>query len=175
VPAHSDKADVRRAAVGDHDAFERLYRDHVGRVYSLALRMAGPEHAEDLVQEVFLRAWTKLDTFRGESHFGTWLHRLAVNHIIRRRSTWTKREAMRVPWMGVLGGLVAPKRRAPAEAIDLERALERLPSRARQVFVLYDVEGWSHEEVADELGITVGTSKSQLHRARMLMREELNR
>jgi RNA polymerase sigma-70 factor (ECF subfamily) len=161
--------------VGDHDAFERLYRDHVARVYSLAVRMAGADQAEDLVQEVFLRAWTKLDTFRGESHFGTWLYRLAVNHILRRRSTWSRREAKRVPWVGVLGGLVAPRRRAPAEAIDLERALERLPARARQVFVLYDVEGWTHEEVAAELGITVGTSKSQLHRARMLMREELNR
>ena len=175
MPAHSEKVDVRRAAVGDHDAFERLYHDHVGRVYSLAVRMTDREQAEDLVQEIFLRAWTKLDTFRGESHFGTWLHRLAVNHIIRRRSVRSRREARRVPWAGVLGGLVAPRKRASAEALDLERALERLPERARQVFVLYDVEGWSHEEVADELGITVGTSKSQLHRARMLMREELNR
>ncbi len=175
MPAQTEKADVRRAAVGDHDAFERLYRAHVGRVYSLALRMTGPELAEDLVQEIFVRAWSKLDTFRGDSHFGTWLHRLAVNHILRRRSTWSRREARRVPWTGVLGGLVAPRRRSSAEALDLERALERLPERARRVFVLYDVEGWSHEEVAGELGITVGTSKSQLHRARMLMREELNR
>jgi RNA polymerase sigma-70 factor (ECF subfamily) len=161
--------------VGDHQAFERLYRDHVGRVYSLAVRMAGVEEAEDLVQEVFVRAWSKLDTFRGDAHFATWLHRLAVNHILGRRSTWRRREAHRVPWAGVWGRLVAPRKRASAEALDLERALGRLPTRARHVFVLYDVEGWSHEDIATELGVTVGTSKSQLHRARMLMREELNR
>jgi RNA polymerase sigma-70 factor (ECF subfamily) len=175
VRAQSEKADVRRAAVGDHDAFERLYRDHVGRVYSLAVRMSGQEDAEDLVQEVFLRAWSKLDTFRGEAHFGTWLYRLAVNHILRRRSTRQRREERRVPWAGVVDGVAAPRKRASAEALDLERALERLPARAREVFVLFDVEGWSHEDVADALGVTVGTSKSQLHRARMLMREELNR
>jgi RNA polymerase sigma-70 factor (ECF subfamily) len=175
VAAHSQAADARRAAVGDHDAFERLYNDHVGRVYSLALRMAGPEDADDLVQEVFIRAWRKLDTFRGDAHFGTWLHRLAVNHILGRRATWRRRDAHRVPWAGVWGRLVAPKRRASAEALDLERALRRLPTRARHVFVLYDVEGWTHEDIADALGVSVGTSKSQLHRARMLMREELNR
>lgn len=175
MTAQIETADVRRAALGDHDAFERLYRAHVGRVYSLAVRMVGREQADDLVQEIFLRAWSKLGTFRGEAHFGTWLHRLAVNHILRRRSTWRRREALRVPSAGVLDRAVAPRKRASAEALDLERALERLPDRARQVFVLYDVEGWSHEDVADALGVTVGTSKSQLHRARMLMREELNR
>ena len=175
MAAHSERADVRRAATGDHEAFERLYRDHVGRVYSLAVRMAGVEDAEDLVQEVFLRAWSKLGTFRGEAHFGTWLHRLAVNHILRRRATRCRREARRVPWEDVFSRLVAPRARASAEALDLERALERLPARARHVFVLYDVEGWSHEDVANALGVSVGTSKSQLHRARMLMRKELSR
>jgi RNA polymerase sigma-70 factor (ECF subfamily) len=175
VTAQTEKADVRRAALGDHDAFERLYRSHVGRVYSLAVRMTGPEQAEDLVQEIFLRAWSKLDTFRGEAHFGTWLYRLGVNHIIRRRSTWKRRESVRASWTGVLDTVAAPRKRASAEALDLERALERLPDRARQVFLLYDVEGWSHQDVARALGVTVGTSKSQLHRARMLMREELNR
>jgi len=175
VPAHTESVDVERAAVGDHGAFERLYRGHVGRVYSLAVRMAGAHEADDLVQEIFIRAWSKLGTFRGEAQFGTWLHRLAVNHILRRRATWTRREEGRVPWEGVFARLVAPRRRSPADVVDLERALERLPSRARHVFVLYDVEGWSHDEVADALGITVGTSKSQLHRARMLMRKELSR
>jgi RNA polymerase sigma-70 factor, ECF subfamily len=175
VPAHFESADVQRAAVGDHDAFERLYRGHVGHVYALALRMAGADEAEDLVQEVFIRAWSKLGTFKGEARFGTWLHRLAVNHILSRRAVSRKREARRVPWEGVLGRLVAPKKRASGAALDLEQALERLPTRARQVFVLYDVEGWPHEEVAEALGVSVGTSKSQLHRARMLLREELNR
>lgn len=175
MAAPSERADARLAAVGDQEAFERLYRDHVGRVYSLAVRMTGPEEAEDLVQEVFIRAWRKLGTFRGEAHFGTWLHRLAVNHILGRRAVWRRRDAFRVPWAGVWGRLVAPRKRASAEALDLERALRRLPTRARHVFVLYDVEGWTHEDVAEALGISVGTSKSQLHRARMLMREELNR
>lgn len=175
MPTHSERVDVQRAAVGDHSAFERLYRDHVGRVYSLAVRMAGVEEADDLVQEVFIRAWSKLGTFRGDSRFGTWLHRLAVNHILRRRALWVRREQRRVPWEGVLHRLVAPRKRVSSAALDLDRALERLPERARHVFVLYDVEGWSHDEVADALGVTVGTSKSQLHRARMLMRKELNR
>lgn len=175
VPAHSESADVQRAAGGDHSAFERLYRRHVGHVYALALRMVGAEEAEDLVQEVFIRAWSKLRLFKGESRFGTWLHRLAVNHILSRRSFWRKRDARRVPWAGVVERLVAPRKRVSAAALDLEQALERLPTRARQVFVLYDVEGWPHDEVAEALGITVGTSKSQLHRARMLLREELSR
>jgi RNA polymerase sigma-70 factor (ECF subfamily) len=175
VPAHSERVDVERAAVGDHGAFERLYRNHVGRIYSLAVRMTTADEAEDLVQEVFIRAWSKLGTFRGDAKFATWLHRLAVNHILRRRATWAKREARRVPWEGVVSRLVAPRKRESAAALDLDRALDRLPDRARQVFVLYDVEGWSHDEVADALGVSVGTSKSQLHRARMLMRKELNR
>jgi RNA polymerase sigma-70 factor (ECF subfamily) len=175
VPAYSERVDVERAAVGDHGAFERLYRNHVGRIYSLAVRMTTADEAEDLVQEVFIRAWSKLGTFRGDAKFATWLHRLAVNHILRRRATWAKREARRVPWEGVVSRLVAPRKRESAAALDLDRALDRLPDRARQVFVLYDVEGWSHDEVADALGVSVGTSKSQLHRARMLMRKELNR
>jgi RNA polymerase sigma-70 factor, ECF subfamily len=168
-------SDVKRAAGGDHEAFERLYRAHVPRVHALALRMAGPEVAEDLTQEVFIRAWEKLATFRGEARFSTWLHRLAVNHILSRRETWRRREARRVSVEGMLERFVAPRRRSSGLALDLEEALRRLPDGARQVFVLYDVEGYGHEEIAAAMGISMGTSKSQLHRARMLLRGHLNR
>jgi RNA polymerase sigma-70 factor, ECF subfamily len=173
VPEHFERADVGRAASGDHEAFGRLYRGHVGRVYSLAVRMVGKAEADDLTQEVFIRAWSKLGTFKGEAQFGTWLHRLAVNHILSRRTAMRRRESRFFPGEGIWARLRAPKRRASGVALDLEQAIERLPERAREVFVLYDVEGFSHEEVAEALGVTVGTSKSQLHRARMLLREHL--
>jgi len=173
VPAHFEKADVERAARGDHDAFERLYRDHVGRVYSLAYRMVGEQEAEDLTQEVFIRAWSKLGTFKGQAQFGTWLHRLAVNHILSKRATLRKREARNVGGEGVLSRVMAPRKKTPGVALDVENAMQRLPARAKEVFVLYDVEGYSHDEIAEALGVSVGTSKSQLHRARMLMREQL--
>jgi RNA polymerase sigma-70 factor (ECF subfamily) len=174
VPEHFERADVGRAAGGDHEAFERLYRGHVGRVYSLAMRMVGAAEADDLTQEVFIRAWSKLGTFKGESQFGTWLHRLAVNHILSRRTVMLRREARLFGGDGLLARVTAPKTRASGAALDLEHAIGRLPSRAREVFVLYDVEGFTHEEVADALGVSVGTSKSQLHRARMLLRERLS-
>lgn len=171
VPLESEKLDARRAAQGDHDAFERLYRVHVDRIYGLALRMTGEDLAEDLTQEVFIRAWKKLSSFRGDAQFGTWLHRLAVNHILSRRKTVRRREARQVSGTGILDRALAPRRRASAEALDIETALKRLPPRAKEVFVLYDVEGFTHEEIAQMTGITTGTSKSQLHRARMLLRE----
>jgi RNA polymerase sigma-70 factor (ECF subfamily) len=174
VPEHFERADVGRAAGGDQAAFERLYRGHVGRVYSLAVRMAGAGEAEDLTQEVFIRAWSKLGTFKGDAQFGTWLHRLAVNYILSRRAVLKKREDRVFGGEGILGRLMAPKKRASGAALDLEHAIARLPSRAKQVFVLYDVEGFAHDEIAESLGISVGTSKSQLHRARMLLREQLS-
>lgn len=175
VPAYAEASDVERAAGGDHDAFERLYREHVGRVHALTLRMAGADVAEDLTQEVFIRAWEKLGTFRGESRFGTWLHRLAVNHVLSRRETLRKREARHVTAEGILERVRAPRRRDSGAALDVEKALGRLPEGARRVFVLYDVEGYGHEEIAEAMGISVGTSKSQLHRARMLLRRHLGR
>lgn len=174
MPEYFEKADVRRAVGGDHTAFERLYRDQVGRVHALCARMAGDEVAEDLTQEVFIRAWNKLHTFKGEARFGTWLHRLAVNHVLSRRETMRRRERHRTDGEGLLARLAAPRRRSSADALDLERAVRELPERARDVFVLFDVEGYSHDEIADLLGVTVGTSKSQLHRARMLMRKHLD-
>jgi RNA polymerase sigma factor (sigma-70 family) len=173
VPAHFERADVGRAAAGDQDAFERLYLGHVGRVYSLAVRLAGPGEADDLTQEVFIRAWNKLGTFKGEAQFGTWLHRLAVNHILSRRTALKRWEERHDSSDSLLGRLLAPIRRTSGDRLDLEEALRLLPRRARQVFVLYDVEGYGHEEIAETLGVSVGTSKSQLHRARMLLRERL--
>ena len=165
---------MARAAAGDQDAFERLYRGHAGRVYSLAVRLAGPGEAEDLTQEVFIRAWSKLATFKGESRFGTWLHRLAVNHILSRRAVLKKREERHTSGDSLLERLLAPRQKTPGARLDLEAAMRMLPRRAREVFVLYDVEGYGHDEIAATLGVSVGTSKSQLHRARMLLREQLS-
>ena len=171
--ARAELNDVQRAAGGDHAAFERLYRGHVGRVFALARRMAGAEVAEDLTQEVFIRAWQKLDSFRGQSKFGTWLHRLAVNHILSRRETMARRESYRARGDTILERISSPRRRDSAAAMDIEAAMTRLPDGAREVFVLYDVEGYPHDEIAGLMGISVGTSKSQLHRARKLLREQL--
>ena len=171
--AHFETVDVQRAAAGDHAAFERLYRDHVGRVYALCVRMVDEQSAEDLTQEVFIRAWSKLATFKGKAQFGTWLHRLAVNHVLSKRATQRKREARNAGGDSLLSRVMAPTRRSSGHALDIESAIGRLPARARDVFVLYDVEGYSHDEIAETMGVSVGTSKSQLHRARMLMRQHL--
>lgn len=167
--------DVRRAAAGDAEAFERLYRSHVGRVYALAVRMVDETQADDLTQEVFVRAWTKLDTFRGRARFGTWLHRLAVNLILSRRESIRTRQGRQAGSEALVERLPAPRRETPGTRLDVESAVRRLPGRAREVFVLYDVEGYSHDEIASMMDVSVGTSKSQLHRARMLMREYLDR
>jgi RNA polymerase sigma-70 factor (ECF subfamily) len=174
VPAHAETSDVRKAAGGDHAAFERLYRGHVDRVYALARRMVDEEAADDLTQEVFIRVWEKLGTFRGDAKFGTWLHRLAVNHILSRRESLRKRQGRIAGGEGILSRLTASRQRRSGVALDLEMALGRLPDGARQIFVLYDVEGYGHDEIAELAGISVGTSKSQLHRARMLLRGHLN-
>lgn len=174
VTAHAETSDVRKAADGDHAAFERLYRGHVDRIHALARRMVDEEAADDLTQEVFIRAWEKLGTFRGDAKFGTWLHRLAVNHILSRRASLRKRQGRIAGGEGILSRLTASRQRRSGVALDLEMALGRLPDGARQIFVLYDVEGYGHDEIAELAGISVGTSKSQLHRARMLLRGHLN-
>jgi len=132
--------------------------------------MAGEGGADDLTQEVFIRAWEKLGSFRGEAAFGTWLHRLAINHILSRRQTAQRRDDKHVDAEGVLDRVAARRVAVPGLRIDFERALQRLPDGARRVFVLHDVEGYKHEEIGGLLGITTGTSKSQLHRARMILR-----
>ncbi len=167
----NEQRDVELAQGGDTEAFERLYRGTVARVFGLARRMAGEDVAEDLTQEVFIRAWEKLATFQGRARFGTWIHRLAVNHILGRRTQMARRSRFDgvLPDSDFLAGHQAP----PGLAMDLERAIGTLPEGARQVFVLYDVEGYSHQEIAGAMSISVGTSKSQLHRARMMLRTVL--
>jgi RNA polymerase sigma-70 factor (ECF subfamily) len=130
------------------------------------------EWAEDLTQEVFIRSWRKLEGFRGEASFGTWLHRLAVNLILSRRETLKRRSQKQLPEPGILDRIPARQGQA-GFTLDFEAALQRLPDRAKQVFLLYDVEGYPHEEIAQAMGISTGTSKSQLHRARLMMREYL--
>lgn len=164
--------DVALARDGDQEAFERLYRAHVARVYALACRMAGDGVADDLTQEVFIRAWQKLGTFGGRARFGTWLHRLAINLILTRRRSLGKRRERQVD-LARVEAKAGRRAERTGDRIDVEKAIRTLPARAREVFVLYDVEGYPHQEIAELLDISVGTSKSQLHRARMMMRERL--
>jgi RNA polymerase sigma-70 factor (ECF subfamily) len=164
--------DVALAAGGDSPAFERLYRLHVTRIHSLARRMLGTSDADEVTQDIFVRTWQKLGQFRGESAFGTWLHRLAVNVVIeRRRSFAITRERMADDDSALDRAMVPPAR--TDLAVDFEGAIAQLPAGACEIFVLHDVEGYKHREIAALLGITAGTSKRQLHRARMLMRKHL--
>ncbi len=164
--------DVALAAGGDVHAFERLYRTHVARVYTLGRRMLGPTLAEDVTQEVFVRVWQRLHTFRGESSFSTWLRKVALNVALTRRAELL-RDRERLQGGDDLIDKIAGRMHSPDQGLDFERALELLPEGARTVLVLFDVEGHRHEEIAGLLGIAVGTSKAQLHRARMLMRSHL--
>ena len=174
TPIHNAiEADVALAAQGDSSAFERLYRSHVARIHSLTRRMLGREEADEVTQDIFVRTWQKLGQFRGDSQFSTWLHRLAVNVVIeRRRSFATRRERMLDDPAALDLVTVAPAR--TDLTMDFEQAIEQLPAGAREIFVLHDVEGYKHREIAAMLDITSGTSKRQLHRARMLMRKHLN-
>jgi RNA polymerase sigma-70 factor (ECF subfamily) len=170
----SDAVDATLAASGDARAFERLYRRHVARVHGLARRMLGEAEPDEVTQEVFVRTWRKLGTFRGEAAFGTWLHRLALNVILSHRSSRGTRYRRFVEQPDP--GEAEPARTAPPEfGVDFEAAIARLPDGAREIFVLHDVEGYKHEEIAGLLDITVGTSKSQLHHARMALRRHLTR
>ena len=177
-------ADVALAAAGDRSAFERVYRAHCDRVYSVCVRMtADAAQAEELTQDTFVRAWAKMGQFRGESSFSTWLHRLAVNVVLnahkgegRKRRLISMTENEDDDDAGNVGAtLMAPSHFAPGEWMDIEAAIASLPPGARRVFVLHDVEGYRHEEIGTMLGITSGGSKAQLHRARMLLREALDR
>ncbi len=167
-------ADVSAAAGGDRRAFERVYRSHVDRVFALAVRMLGDRTlAEEVTQDVFVRVWQKLPGFRGDAAFATWLHRVAVNVILSRRKTAGLHQA-RTADAEALD--IAPARsEAVGDRLDLEGAIAALPRGARNVFVLHDVEGFTHEEIGEQLGITPGGSKAQLHRARMLLRAALTK
>jgi RNA polymerase sigma-70 factor, ECF subfamily len=174
VRADADVVDAALAASGDAHAYERLYRNHVARVHSLARRMISPDAADEVTQDVFVRAWEKLGTFRGEAAFGTWLHRLAINVILGRRAHLGLQRERYDDGEDAFDA-VPTRPASPELGIDFETAIARLPKGARKVFVLHDVEGFKHEEIADNLGISVGTSKAQLHRARMMLRRHLTR
>ncbi len=167
---------VARAARGDAGAFETLYRQNVGRVYALCMRMtANPALAEDLTQEAFIRAWEKLHTFRGKAAFSTWLHRVAANVVLSRRRSDARRTSRVVEQEDVTYHPDPRDRTNRGPAVDLETAIAALPEGARTIFVLYDIEGYQHAEIAEMTGLATGTSKAQLHRARKLLREALNR
>jgi RNA polymerase sigma-70 factor (ECF subfamily) len=172
VTGLGERADSARAAQGDPEAFERLYRTHLPRIFGLVRRMTGGIDAEDLTQDVFVRAWSKLDSFRGDSSFGTWLYRLAVNVVVERFRTLSAKRNQHIAVEPGPGDLAVPPDR-PEARLDFEAALDELPPGAREIFVLHDVEGYKHSEIGGLLGISVGTSKAQLHRARMILRRHL--
>jgi len=172
---------IERAKQGDAEAFEILYHLHKRRVYSLCLRMtANTAEAEDLTQEAFLQLFRKLGTFRGESAFSTWLHRMAVNVVLMRlrkkglavvpleETIETEEEAPKKE-LGAPDSVLA----GSVDRLQLERAIENLPPGYRTVFVLHDVEGYEHNEIAQIVGCSIGNSKSQLHKARMKLRDLL--
>jgi RNA polymerase sigma-70 factor (ECF subfamily) len=174
--ADSDAADVALAVAGDRRAFERLYRGQVDRVFSLCVRMVQDrQRAEELTQDVFVRAWERLGQFRGESQLSTWLHRLTMNVVLNDRKTEARQRGRHEEVDDVD---TLPHARAevpPGLSVDLEHAIGTLPPGARRVFLLHDVEGYTHEEIAGMLGVTTGGTKAQLHRARMLLRKALHR
>ena len=165
---------VRRAAKGDARAFEALYRQHVGRVFGAIVRLVGGNEAraEELTQEAFIRAWQRLDSFRHESAFGTWLYRLGVNTALMDIRSRVGAEALEdaMPEQDTFAGADTVMRHATQ--LELERGIAKLPPRARAVLVLHDVEGWRHEDIGRELGMAIGSSKAQLHRARGLLRKQ---
>jgi RNA polymerase sigma-70 factor, ECF subfamily len=169
------RADAVLAARGDRAAFERLYRAHTQRVYSICMRMVSDRtKAEELTQDVFVRVWQKLPTFRGDAQVSTWLHRVAVNVVLTNRKAESAGKNRAVNDDDAIDS--TPARAAfVGERLDLDGAIAGLPRGARQVFVLHDVEGFTHEEIGDQLGISPGGSKAQLHRARMLLRQALSR
>ena len=168
-----DAALVRRSLAGDVDAFEQLYRAHVGRVHGAILRLVGMDRgrAEELTQDAFVRAWQKLSSFRHESAFSTWLYRLGVNTALMALRARREEIGGDDDLLEAAAGGDVPF--CAGERGDLEHAVSALPPRARAVLVLHDVEGWKHEEIAGELGMAVGSSKAQLHRARGLLRHAL--
>jgi RNA polymerase sigma-70 factor, ECF subfamily len=174
----TDHALANAAGKGDMGAFEQLYERHNRRVYSLCLRMTqNPQEAEDLAQEAFIQLFRKIGSFRGESAFTTWLHRLTVNQCLmhfRKRSVKLEKttEEGETP-VQIVRGTENPNAMPILDRIALDNALSQLPPGYRTVFVLHDVEGHEHEEIAKKLGVAVGTSKSQLHKARMKLRKIL--
>ncbi len=177
--ATAEQALVARCMAGDADAFKQVYDAHATRLYNLAYRMSGTAaEAEDILQEIFLQAFRKLSSFRGQSSLGTWLYRLGVNLCLDRvRSKQGKMERATVGLDDERGAVVLPIARRRSDAVldrlDLERAIEQLPASYKAAFLLHDVEGFEHHEVGTMLGIAEGTSKSLVHKARLRLRELL--
>ena len=165
---------VERAQNGDREAFEQIYRQQVGRIHALCWRLTGDaDLAEELTQEAFVRAWRKLHLFSGRSALSTWLHRLTVNVVMADHRVHGVRRQRQSPLDDVQSERLVAKRETTGVGVDLERAIATLPPRARSVFVLHDVEGYAHSEIAEIAGMAIGTSKAHLHRARGLLREVL--
>lgn len=165
---------VRDAQQGDVEAFEALYHRTSERVYAVCLRMCGDaERANELVQDVFVRVWQKLPGFRGDSRFTTWLHRLTVNLVLQERRARGRREAREFGSADLERYGQAARRSMPGTRVDLERAIAGLPEKARRVLVLRDVEGYKYDEIARMTGVSLGTVKAQIHRARGLVKEAL--
>ncbi len=174
---------IRQAQEGNAEAFEFIYRMHSRRVYALCLRMvSNTAEAEDLAQEAFLQLFRKIQTFRGESAFSTWLHRLSVNVVLmklRKKSLpETSLEEMTEPDEETSGprkdvGSLDPTLVGSIDRLNLERAVDQLPPGYKQVFVLHDVQGYEHNEIAKMMDCSIGNSKSQLHKARLRLRELL--
>jgi RNA polymerase sigma-70 factor (ECF subfamily) len=165
---------VRQAQEGDPVAFERLYRRTADRIYALCLRMSGDtEEASELVQDVYVRTWQRLSSFRGDSLFTTWLHRLAINVVLQDRRTKARRRAreMTAPELDRYGKHA--RAAMPGTRIDLERTIAALPPKARRVLVLRDIEGYKYDEIARMTGVSLGTVKAQIHRARGLVKEAM--
>ena len=165
-----DGEDARRAAARDVNAFERLHGRHARRVYRLARRFLDRGDADDATQDIFVRAWDKLALFRGEASFGTWLHRLAMNVILRRAEQSRRRARRHVGIDETVGDRLTLAPEASDARTDIDAALSQLDDGLRKVVVLHDMEGFSHAEIAGMLGITVGGSRMRLHRARMALR-----
>lgn len=167
---------VRDAKAGDGLAFEKLYRQHVQRIHALCWRMCGGIEAiaEEMTQEAFVRAWQKLGSFKMQSRFGTWLHRVAVNVVLSDRRirlrTMQREQSLEVV---KLEPATHEDASSSSELRDLENAIAKLPERARSVLVLHDIEGYRHSDIAEMTGMAVGSSKAQLHRARKLIRASL--
>jgi RNA polymerase sigma-70 factor (ECF subfamily) len=173
-PPVNIEALVRRAQQGDAGAFEVLYRKLVGRIYALCLRMSRDgQRAEELTQDVFVRAWERLGSFRGESKFTTWLHRLAVNVVLQAGRTKGRRESREELVEDPGDYLKRVRVEFPGTRIDLERAIASLPEGARTVVVLRDIYGYKYDEIATMQGVALGTVKAQIHRARRMLKEML--
>jgi RNA polymerase sigma-70 factor (ECF subfamily) len=165
---------VERAQDGDREAFEQIYREQVGRIHALCWRLTGDaDLAEELTQEAFVRAWRKLHLFRGRSALSTWLHRLTVNVVMADHRVHGTRRQRETSLDDVRSDRLVARQEATGIGLDLERAIATLPPRARSVFVLHDVEGYGHAEIAEISDMAIGTSKAHLHRARELLRKVL--